>query len=268
MRAHGVELLKAADASKDQTYCLHQLSQAQLASALFPLGDMSKRQVRALAREEGIPTYAKKDSTGICFIGERPFREFLARYLPKTSGPIQTPEGRMVGRHQGLAYYTIGQRQGLGVGGTHGATSEPWFVAGKDVATNALIVVQGHDDARLYSSVVNTGPMHWISGAPPRFAALAAKTRYRMPDAPCRLEYVESGCPESSAASGRARCVWRVGFEAPQWAPTPGQYVVLYDGDVCLGGAVIESGRDENAWAASVRSERRPEAAISVQDGL
>jgi len=229
-----VELLKAADAAKDQTYFLHQLAQEQLVSALFPVGDMTKRQVRALAREQGIPTYAKKDSTGICFIGERPFREFLARYLPKQSGSMRTPDGVIVGRHQGLAFYTLGQRQGLGIGGTHGGSSEPWFVAGKDPASNTLLVVQGHDDRRLYSSVVETGPMHWIAGTPPQKSRLAAKTRYRMPDASCVLEPLEP--PESR---------WRVRFNAPQWAPTPGQYLVVYDGEVCLGGAVIEFAHGE-----------------------
>jgi tRNA-specific 2-thiouridylase len=245
--AGSVELLKAADASKDQTYFLHQLAQDQLGSALFPVGDMPKRQVRALAREQGIPTYAKKDSTGICFIGERPFREFLARYLPKQAGPMRTPDGVVVGRHQGLAYYTLGQRQGLGIGGTHGGSSKPWFVAGKDPASNALLVVQGHDDRRLYSSVVETGSMHWIAGAPPRISRLAAKTRYRMPDASCVFEPLEPLEPLESH--------WRARFDSPQWAPTPGQYLVAYDGDVCLGGAVIESARNEGAIGAGRRAE-------------
>jgi tRNA-uridine 2-sulfurtransferase len=223
------QLAKAADASKDQTYFLHQLTQRQLASALFPLGDLAKRNVREIAREHGIPTYAKKDSTGICFIGERPFREFLARYLDKTPGDIVTPEGCVVGRHSGLAYYTLGQRQGLGVGGARGDKGLPWFVAGKDQQRNALIVVQGHDDPRLCTRGVETGAMHWISGeVPDATRRLAAKTRYRMPDAPCVIEQI-----------GAAR--WRVAFDAPQWAPTPGQYLVLYDGDRCLGGGVIEA---------------------------
>jgi tRNA-specific 2-thiouridylase len=243
----GVELLKAADATKDQCYFLHRLTQAQLAPALFPLGDLLKRDVRALARREGIPTWAKKDSTGICFIGERPFRDFLARYLPRTPGAIETAEGRVVGRHHGLAYYTLGQRQGLGVGGTKHGSDAPWFVAGKDAARNALVVVQGHDDARLYRTVVDAQQMHWIVGAPPAAAALArlgAKTRYRMPDAPCRVALVDGDSVRAT-------------FDAPQWAPTPGQYLVLYAGDVCLGGGVIaqsaadaaEAGRDRVSTA-------------------
>src|SRR6266536_3900215 len=146
-----VELLKATDTTKDQSYFLHQLTQEQLAPVLFPLGETPKREVRAIAKREGIPTWAKKDSTGICFIGERPFRDFLARYLPRAPGPIETPEGRVLGRHSGLAYYTLGQRQGLGVGGTRGGGEAPWFVAAKDTARNALVVVQGHDDPRLYA---------------------------------------------------------------------------------------------------------------------
>jgi tRNA-specific 2-thiouridylase len=234
-----VQLVKGADDSKDQTYFLHQLSQEQLGSALFPVGEMTKRQVRALAREQGIPTYAKKDSTGICFIGERPFREFLGRYLPTQSGPVRTPEGAVVGRHQGLAYYTLGQRQGLGIGGTHGRKNEPWFVAEKDPASNALVVVQGHDDRRLYSNVIDTGPMHWIAATPPQTPRLAAKTRYRMPDASCILEPLLPPQPMESR--------WRARFGTAQWAPTPGQYLVVYDGDVCLGGAVIESAGKERA---------------------
>ncbi len=227
-RAHGsgVELLAAADASKDQSYFLHRLTQEQLAPTLFPLGDMIKRDVRALAQKEGIPTYAKKDSTGICFIGERPFRDFLARYLPRTPGPVQTPDGETVGRHDGLAYYTLGQRHGLGIGGTREGTNAPWFVAGKDAQRNALVAVQGHDHPLLYRRDVTVIDLHWIAGAPPPASTrLTAKTRYRMPAAPCVLEATAAGI--------------RAVFEVPQWAPTPGQYLVLYDGDVCLGGGVI-----------------------------
>ena len=227
-----VELCKAADPAKDQSYFLHRLTQAQLAPVLFPLGEMTKREVRAIARREGIPTHAKKDSTGICFIGERPFRDFLARYLPRTPGPIVTPEGRVVGEHQGLAYYTLGQRQGLRVGGTRGGSDEPWFVARKVMADNALVVVQGHEHPLLYQREVEAIDMHWIAGAPPTLPArFGAKTRYRMPDAACTLAQRDGGYAAS--------------FDTPQWAPTPGQYLVLYDGDVCLGGGVITgSGSD------------------------
>ncbi|HYR00982.1 MAG TPA: tRNA 2-thiouridine(34) synthase MnmA [Casimicrobiaceae bacterium] len=229
-----VLLLKAADATKDQSYFLHQLTQEQLAPVEFPLGELTKREVRAIAKREGIPTWAKKDSTGICFIGERPFRDFLGQYLPRTPGPIETPEGEVVGRHHGVAYYTLGQRQGLGVGGTKRGGELPWFVAGKDRTRNALIVVQGHDDPRLYRRHVDAQAVHWIAGTPPAATALerlGAKTRYRMPDAACRVELLTGH-----------RC--RATFEAPQWAPTPGQYLVLYDGDVCLGGGVIEGGAE------------------------
>jgi tRNA-specific 2-thiouridylase len=223
-----VELLKAVDAAKDQTYFLHRLTQAQLAPVLFPLGEMTKRDVRAIAKREGIPTYAKRDSTGICFIGERPFRDFLARYLPREPGPIVTPDGTTVGRHDGLAYYTFGQRLGLGIGGTRDGEHAPWFVAGKDLARNALIAVQGHDHPLLYRREVSARAMHWIAGDPFALPArLAAKTRYRMPDAAC----------EACADGHRIIAT----FDAPQWAPTPGQYLVLYDGERCLGGGVIDA---------------------------
>jgi tRNA-specific 2-thiouridylase len=223
------ELRKAFDASKDQTYFLHRLTQAQLAPVIFPLGEMTKRDVRAIARREGIPTHAKRDSTGICFIGERPFRDFLARYLPRVPGPIVTPDGATVGRHDGLAYYTIGQRHGLGIGGQRNAAGAPWFVAGKDIAQNALVAVQGHDHPLLYRSEVAAMDLHWIAGHPPRLPArLAAKTRYRMPDAACDLRTQDD-----------ARMLAR--FDAPQWAPTPGQYLVIYDGERCLGGGVIDA---------------------------
>ena len=230
--AASVELLKAGDATKDQSYFLHRLTQEQLAPVVFPLGDMHKRDVRRIAREQGIPTWAKKDSTGICFIGERPFRDFLSRYLPRTPGPVETQAGDVIGRHDGLAYYTLGQRQGLGIGGTRDGTDEPWFVAGKDMARNALVAVQGHDHPPLYGSTVDAVEMHWIAGTPPALPArFGAKTRYRMPDAACTL-----------ATAGKG---WRATFDAPQWAPTPGQYLVLYDGDVCLGGGVIDAALTE-----------------------
>jgi tRNA-specific 2-thiouridylase len=223
-----VELLKAADAAKDQTYFLHRLTQEQLAPVLFPLGDMTKRDVRAIAKREGLPTHGKRDSTGICFIGERPFREFLARYLPRTPGPIVTPEAAVVGRHEGLAYYTIGQRQGLGIGGQRDARALPWYVAAKDLARNALVVVQGHDAPLLHRREVRAGDVHWIADeAPHRLARMTAKTRYRMPDAACEVRASGDGVIAT--------------FDAPQWAPTPGQYLVLYDGDRCLGGGVIDA---------------------------
>jgi tRNA-specific 2-thiouridylase len=221
------ELLGARDAAKDQTYFLHRLAQAQLAPVLFPLGEMTKRDVRAIAKREGLPTHAKRDSTGICFIGERPFRDFLARYLPRTPGPIVTPEGTRVGEHQGLAYYTLGQRQGLGIGGRRNGEHAPWFVAGKDVARNALIVVQGREHPLLYRRDVRANDVHWIAGEAPQLPArLSAKTRYRMPNAACEVRIAGDDLVAA--------------FDAPQWAPTPGQYLVLYDGDVCLGGGEIE----------------------------
>ncbi len=222
-REGGVVLRKAADASKDQSYFLYRLNQSQLARSLFPLGDLHKTQVREIARQAGLPNAAKKDSTGICFIGERPFREFLQRYLPITPGVLRTPEGRVVGQHQGLMYHTIGQRQGLGIGGA----GEPWFVAGKDMANNELIVVQGHDHPLLYRAKLAAEDLSWVAGtAPDNGAAYAAKTRYRQADAACRIAY-------------RGADTALVDFAAPQWAIAPGQSVVLYDGDICLGGGII-----------------------------
>jgi tRNA-specific 2-thiouridylase len=231
-RGGPVELLKACDATKDQTYFLHRLTQAQLAPVLFPLGELPKREVRAIAKREGIPTWAKKDSTGICFIGERRFREFLGRYLPREPGPMVTPDGRTVGTHDGLAYYTLGQRQGLRIGGRRDAADAPWFVAGKDPARNTLTVVQGHDHPLLYRREVDAIEPHWIAGEAPSLPAhFGAKTRYRMPDARCDVTRSDDGL--------------RATFDVPQWAPTPGQYLVLYEGDVCRGGAVIDAAPDD-----------------------
>ena len=238
--AHGVELLKAVDTAKDQSYFLHRLTQEQLAPVLFPLGELAKRDVREIARRERIPTWAKKDSTGICFIGERPFRDFLARYLPRLPGPIETSDGVEVGRHNGLAFHTLGQRQGLGIGGTRGGSELPWFVAAKDRDRNALIVVQGHEHPLLYRRTADAAEMHWIAGAAPaaaRLQSVGAKTRYRMPDARCCVELLDGD-----------RCL--AIFDAQQWAPTPGQYLVLYAGDVCLGGGVITE-REARAVAAA-----------------
>jgi tRNA-specific 2-thiouridylase len=221
------ELLKAADVTKDQSYFLHRLNQAQLARTLFPLAAVAKSDVRRIAREAGIPVHAKKDSTGICFIGERPFREFLNRYLPHAPGAMRTPEGEEVGRHIGLAFYTLGQRKGIGLGGRRGGDGEPWYVAGKDLAANALLVVQGHDHPLLQASRLDAADLAWVSGVPPRAGVpYAAKTRYRQADAACRIDAI-------------GEQAMTVVFDTPQWAVTPGQSVVLYDGEVCLGGGVI-----------------------------
>jgi len=222
------QLLKADDASKDQSYFLHRLNQPQLSKSMFPLGGLLKSQVRAIAREHRLANHAKKDSTGICFIGERPFREFLNRYLPTKPGDMVTPEGKVVGQHIGLSFYTIGQRQGLGIGGSRETTGEPWFVAGKDMANNRLIVVQGHSHPLLQKAELDALDMHWISGSAPDSArAYAAKTRYRQQDAACHLTL-------TGADSARFT------FDEAQWAVTPGQSVVAYDGDICLGGGIIE----------------------------
>ena len=217
------ELLKAADPSKDQSYFLYRLNQAQLSRTLFPLSDHLKRDVRELARTLGLPNHAKRDSTGICFIGERPFRQFLMRYLPTSPGPMETPDGRVMGTHQGLMYYTIGQRQGLRIGGE----GDAWYVADKDIEHNRLLVVQGHDHPALYRDHLSAAELSWIAGEAPRDQwVYTAKTRYRQPDAPCTL-----------ASINERRC--EIDFDDPQWAITPGQSVVLYEHDVCLGGGII-----------------------------
>ena len=222
-----VELLRGADRNKDQTYFLHRLSQEQLSRVLFPVGGLRKSEVRRLALEAGLPNHAKKDSTGICFIGERPFREFLNRYLPKKPGPVVTPDGRRVGEHIGLAFYTIGQRKGIGLGGARGGSGAAWYVAAKDMEANTLTVVQGHDHPLLLRASLDAMDASWIAGAAPAPGSRhGAKTRYRQADAACTL---------TRQADGRIS----VAFDAPQWAVTPGQSVVLYDDDACLGGAII-----------------------------
>ncbi|MDE2146549.1 MAG: tRNA 2-thiouridine(34) synthase MnmA [Burkholderiales bacterium] len=226
-RSGRFELLKGLDPAKDQSYFLHRLSQAQLARTLFPVGELRKTEVRRLAAEIGLPNAKKKDSTGICFIGERPFREFLQRYLSQAPGPMLDEQGRALGRHVGLSFYTRGQRQGLGIGGVRegGGAHAPWYVAHKDLARNALHVVQGHDHPWLLSRWLEADDLSWIAGQPPAAGRLAAKTRYRQADAGC-LAAVEGG-------------QLRLDFDAAQWAVTPGQSAVLYDGEVCLGGGVI-----------------------------
>ncbi|CAN5669055.1 tRNA 2-thiouridine(34) synthase MnmA [soil metagenome] len=227
------ELLKGLDPAKDQSYFLHRLNQAQLSKTLFPVGELHKTEVRRIADEIGLPNAKKKDSTGICFIGERPFREFLNRYISKEPGPVKDERGRTLGQHQGLSFYTLGQRQGLGIGGVKAKGAQrgagdhsPWFVARKDMASNTLWVVQGHDHPWLLSSGLTADDTSWVAGAPPASVDCAAKTRYRQVDAPCRF-----GADADDA--------FRLDFVDPQWAVTPGQSAVLYDGEVCLGGGVI-----------------------------
>ncbi len=233
------ELLKGVDPLKDQSYFLHRLTQAQLAHAMFPVGELRKTEVRRIAAEIGLPNAAKKDSTGICFIGERPFREFLGRYLANSPGPILDDRGRRVGEHVGLSFYTLGQRKGIGIGGlkepgaARGANEHaPWFVARKDIAANTLIVVQGHDHPWLQSLSLTADDVRWVAGLPPAEMGLAAKTRYRQSDAACRM------AGAGGEGGGEA---FSLHFDAPQWAVTPGQSAVLYDGEVCLGGGVIAS---------------------------
>jgi tRNA-specific 2-thiouridylase len=219
-------LLRGQDAAKDQSYFLHRLNQEQLSRVMFPVGEMKKSEVRRLAQDAGLPNHAKKDSTGICFIGERPFREFLNRYLPRAPGAIVDENGRRLGEHIGLAFYTIGQRKGIGVGGKSGGAGTPWYVAEKRLEAKELVVVQGHDHPRLLKKELKAADPAWVSGRAPQKKALTAKTRYRQADAACTLERVL----ESEIG---------VGFDAPQWAVTPGQSVVLYEREACLGGAVI-----------------------------
>jgi len=227
-RAGCVELLRGIDPTKDQSYFLYRLSQEQLGRTLFPIGHLPKHEVRLLAREHGLAVHAKRDSTGICFIGERPFRAFLNRYLPLEPGDMVTPDGTVVGKHSGLMYYTIGQRQGLGIGGRPQGDGGAWYVADKDIAGNRLIVVQGHDHPRLLARALACHRLSWIGGvAPDDTCPYTAKTRYRQIDSACRVV---------SLTGDRA---W-IEFDTPQWAITPGQSVVLYHGETCLGGGIIE----------------------------
>lgn len=222
-------LLTGVDANKDQSYFLYTLGQAQLAAAVFPVGGLPKAEVRALARAAGLPVHDKKDSTGICFIGEQPFREFLARYVPAQPGAVETLDGQVIGRHHGTVYYTLGQRQGLGIGGVRGAAEAPWFVAAKDLARNVLVVVQGHDHPALQSRALEARVLSWVAGEAPALPhRCAAKTRYRQKAQPCTL---------TRLVDDRLEVV----FDQPQRAATPGQSVVFYDGECCLGGGIIDS---------------------------
>jgi tRNA-specific 2-thiouridylase len=220
-------LLKGRDPGKDQSYFLHALGQAQLAASEFPLGEFEKTEVRRIAAEAALPTAAKKDSTGICFIGERDFRGFLARWVEPAPGTIVSAGGEELGRHQGVMYYTLGQRDGLGIGGRAGGSGAPWYVVGKDLAGHRLIVDQGQDSPHLYSRRLRADPLTWVAGtAPSHDFACTAKVRYRQADQACRVRIGDDGAAQ-------------VEFAEPQRAVTPGQSVVFYDGDDCLGGGII-----------------------------
>ena len=227
------ELLKGLDPAKDQSYFLHRLNQTQISKTLFPVGELLKTEVRRIALEIGLPNAKKKDSTGICFIGERPFREFLNRYIAREPGPVKNDKGQIIGQHVGLSFYTLGQRQGLGIGGLKakgaqrgGGDHAPWFVARKDLPANTLWVVQGHEHPWLQSMSLQAGQASWVAGIAPAPQVLAAKTRYRQADAPCSL-------------SGVSADNFALSFSHAQWAVTPGQSAVLYDGEICLGGGII-----------------------------
>jgi tRNA-uridine 2-sulfurtransferase len=222
------QLLKALDASKDQSYFLYTLQQHQLARSLFPLGEMQKSAVREIARAAGLVNHAKKDSTGICFIGERKFRDFLGEYLLARPGNIETDAGENIGQHNGLMFYTLGQRQGLGIGGRQSAKASPWYVIAKDIPRNVLTVAQAHDHPRLLTTALTCRQLHWVAGEEPLLPLhCTAKTRYRQQDAACIVRKI-------------APDYLQVEFPEPQWAVTPGQSVVFYQGEVCLGGGVIE----------------------------
>jgi tRNA-uridine 2-sulfurtransferase len=223
------KLLRGLDPGKDQSYFLHAMPSGALAKTLFPIGELHKDEVRRIAKQLALPTHDKKDSTGICFIGERPFAEFLAKYLPAQPGEIRSIAGELLGKHTGLMYYTLGQRQGLGIGGKANHAEEPWFVASKDLKRNQLIVVQGHDHPAMQQFALDAVELSWIAGAPPasRFTC-TAKSRYRQADQQCNVIIGNSNTA-------------RVEFDVPQRAITPGQYVVFYDEELCLGGGEIEA---------------------------
>ncbi len=220
-------LLKGLDPNKDQSYFLHAVGHRELAKTLFPVGDIEKPEVRSLAEEYDLATAKKKDSTGICFIGERRFSDFLQQYLPAQPGDIVSLGGEHLGQHQGLMYHTIGQRQGLGIGGLANHTDDPWYVVEKDLDNNVLLVAQGNDHPALFKSSLVTGEVFWVAGAPPPLPLqCTAKVRYRQSDQSCTITEQKGG--------------YQVEFDAPQRAITPGQSVVFYLGETCLGGGVIE----------------------------
>lgn len=221
------QLLKGADPQKDQSYFLHALDESQIKDSLFPVGGLAKTEVRAIAEKLKLANHAKKDSTGICFIGEKKFKQFLNEYLPAHPGPIETMHGERLGTHDGLMFYTIGQRQGLHLGGLKGKPESPWYVADKVIQSNTLIVVQGENHPALFKPSLTANQVHWINKHPTMPVTATAKTRYRQPDQACHIELL----PDN-------RCL--VNFETPQRAITPGQSVVFYQHDQCLGGGVIE----------------------------
>ena len=235
----GTQLLKAADTAKDQSYFLHGVAAEALGKTLFPIGELRKAEVRKLAHAAGLPVYDKPDSTGICFIGERPFQEFLSRYLRTEPGPIENDRGAVLGEHRGLALYTLGQRSGLGLGGRAGTAAAPWYVADKDAERNALIVVQDQDHPLLMSDAFDVEQMHWlksgdVTGHP---VECMVKTRYRQSDLGCTVRLVAA--PDAAVGNVVADSNWRVTLSAPARAVTPGQYAVFYSGARCLGGGVI-----------------------------
>jgi tRNA-specific 2-thiouridylase len=239
-----VELLRGLDADKDQSYFLYALNQHQLGHALFPVGELNKAEVRAIARREGFAVHAKKDSTGICFIGERKFRDFLQRFIPAQPGDIYSSAGERLGEHAGLMYYTIGQRQGLGIGGTEPGKEDPWYVVAKDLERNRLVVAQGVDNALLFHRCCRITDLHWIAGAADALPFdCSAKIRYRQQDSRCRLTAIDGASAE-------------ILFAEPQRAITPGQALVLYRGQQCLGGGTIE-------FAYSPQSEDAAESAFA-----
>ena len=218
-------LMKAADRNKDQSYFLQSVTSEQFSNVIFPLGDLNKERVRELARENNLPVHAKKDSTGICFIGERRFKDFLQTYLPANPGDIVDLEGRIIGQHDGLMYHTLGQRQGLKIGGLKGGNEQPWYVAAKDLQSNRLIVAQGNDSPALFCSAMELEDISWLGAAPDLPAEVCVKTRYRQADQWCKLRREATG--------------YSVDFKAPQRAVTPGQWACFYNGDICLGGGII-----------------------------
>jgi len=235
MQGEKGELLKGLDPNKDQSYFLHQVGHQELAMTLFPVGELEKPKVREIAEKLDLITAKKKDSTGICFIGERRFTDFLKQYIPAQPGNIVTPSGDVIGQHQGLMYYTLGQRQGLGIGGLANYSEDPWFVAGKDLKSNELIAVQGIDNELLYSDWLYASDIFWINGEEPQLPmSCTAKVRYRQADQACRIEKHENG--------------YKVYFDQPQRAVTPGQSLVIYQDDLCLGGGVIEQSSRDLTW--------------------